>query len=177
MRQSFDCASRRQIKNQIGLPFLLQFVAQSGGVRIDKTTFDTTARNHKLALCCACLAGDRHRLDWLACEAFGKDVTPIDIETAIGRTHRCNLDILLREYFAPYAIGAELGPACATEGKKGCVARYRFNSVWRLNQWLARAEADPFMTGQYFDALRFQSTYPCTQQRRSLHRFRENTTG
>ncbi len=144
---------------------------------IDKAAFHAAARNHKLALCCSCLAGDRHRLDRLACEALGKDATPGNIETAIGRTHRRNPDALPLEYSTPCAIGTQLGPACASEGKQCGIARNKFNSIWRLHERPTRIEAYPFLPGQDFNALCFQSTYPRAQQRRSFHGFGKYAAG
>src|SRR5260370_42157746 len=106
-------AIRREVDGEDGFAARRDLVAQGRGMDVDRAALDAASRDDEIAAVMALRRARHDRLDRLSGETLGEMTAPGDVEPAIRRTQRPDLDAAPAQPGNPGAIRAEERPARA----------------------------------------------------------------
>ena len=164
----------QQVQMQYRPAIARQRVAQVGGHRIHQAAFDAVGADHALALLRTGLAVQRgpvrhHRLQRRAGLAVAEVGRPVDIETAVGRFQRRDVDAARGQWGHPGAVRTQLRPAATAGGQHhriGVCPRHAVGGV--EPQCAVVVPAGPAVLDMEAHPGLLQAAHPAAQQRRGL---------
>ena len=181
--QAFRVATRRQIQPQRRSAVAEDAVAQIGRDRIDHAAFDAGRGDHAFALqrvhrAVGILPVRDHRFQRCAGVFVGEMRAPADVETAVRRAQRCDIDTAFAQRRHPGAVRAQLRPARAAEREHARLRADAALAVGRIEaQPVVVVPAQPAMVHVETHAAFAQPAHPAAQQRRGLAIHREHPAG
>ena len=155
-------------------------LAQIGGQRVDQAALDAGLSQHAFALqrmfdALPVAPMRDHRFQWCAGMLVRQEFAPADVEAAVGRLQRRDVDAARGERLRPRAVRAQLWPAAAAQGQHHGVGGEHGVAIGRgETQRAIVVPAQPAVVDMELHAGLAQSAHPATQQRCGLAIHREH---
>ncbi len=187
--EAFDIASGREIEVDHHVTMFRDGVAQFSRHRVDQTAFDAVHRDDEFALTANLAAvrtapGNDGRFDRLPRILVREEFAPTfgtaarDVETAVGRLQRREIDRSLFENPRPRSVRSEHRPAAAAKREDGRIGAHDMLAVVLCEaQFACVIPAEPALVHVEIHAARAQPPHPAAQQRRGFEIAREHAAG